>query len=172
MLEPDFTHVDKQAPWAGETAEGLFLAVHTLLGRQPAYVVAVVDQDGRLRFKETLNFSFAASDHSPAQAQPDAGTLARLKRLSALLGERVVHVPDELSCDLDGLRDPLSHALRLRSVAPVLARRARMADPAAGRALLAWVSEGFDAPADPAVRARFLLRAWDWTPPADDRVGA
>ena len=164
MQEPDVPYADGQVAWAGGKAEGLFLAVQTLLGRQPAYVVAVVDQDGRLRFKETLNFSFAAAEPPPAQAQADANTLRRLVRLSALLEEQVVYVADELSVDLDGLRDPLSHALRLRSLAPTLARKAQMAGPAAVQALLNWVVEAFDGRSDPAARARFLLQARDWTP--------
>ncbi len=130
LLEPDFTHAnDADARRdGGETC--LFLASTTLLGLQPAYAVAVVDQEGRLRFKETLQFRFAAArGYGPGHARPAADAAPRLERLGALLADQIVYVPDELAAELDGLRDPLSGALRIHSSAPCwrgeFARRAR-----------------------------------------------
>lgn len=165
LLEPDFTDSNNIAVWSADLHAPLFLAAKSLLGREPAYAIAVVDHDGRLRFKETLKFSFGASTGvRPGEARPDAGSTRRLKRLTELLADRLVFVPDELSSDLDGLREPLCHALCVQSLSPLLARRARPGGAAASRELLAWVSADFDGVADPGGRARFLLRAWDWTP--------
>jgi hypothetical protein len=163
LMEPDFTHAnDADAPPDGARA-CFFLAPTTLLGRQPGYAVAVVDQEGRLRFKETLQFHFAAAlGRGPRRALPDFDAARRLERLGALLSDQTVYAPDELAADLDGLREPLSRAFRLHSLSPLLARKARAAGGTAAQALLEWVDRGFDTAADPGARAQFMRQARDW----------
>jgi hypothetical protein len=58
LIEPDFGDWGDETVSSDAAQEAGFLAAKTLLGLHPAYTVALVDQDGRLRFKETLRFSF------------------------------------------------------------------------------------------------------------------
>jgi hypothetical protein len=166
LAEPDFGDFGGQAGSLDAPSGAVFLAAKTLLGLQPAYAVALVDQDGRLLFKETLRFSFRPAPAEPsAEAWPDPHTARRLERLGALLTDRTVYVPDELASDLDGLRQLLAQASRVQSLGPMVARRARVAGPEAEKALLDQVSRAFDAADDPATRARFVLGARRWAPP-------
>jgi hypothetical protein len=173
LLEPEFADHGDALVVPPLTPDSLFLAAKTLLGLQPAFAVAVVDADGRLRFKETLCFSFEATPGGViAQARPDRDTARRLKRLSDLLTDKPVYTSDERSSDLDGLRQPLGQALRVQSLAPLLARRAWADGVRGAQTLLDWVSRDFDAAEDPAARARFLRRAMDWTPDSGGASGS
>lgn len=173
LQEPDFYYDDVAAGWPDGGQACLFLAVTTLPGLQPAYAVAVVDQAGRLRFKETLQFRFAVAGGEGARiARPVADTARRLERLGALLNDQIVYVPDELAADLDGLRDSLSLAWRVHSVSPVFAREARGGGDLAVRSLSDWASRGFDSADDPGARAMFLQRARDWPANGPTRVRA
>ena len=151
-----------KAFFGGAGVDGMYLVAHALAELHPVYVVALLEEDGRLAFKETLRFVFVGKD-GRAEARPDAETSKRLARLGKLLSDQIVYVPDELSSDLDGVRDPLCQAWRVQSVAPLLAGKAREADEAARQALLAAVAQGFDQTPDPQARAAFMRKARQWS---------
>ena len=162
LLEPEFVHANDAHAWPDGGQPCCFLAATSLPGRQPAYAVAVVDHEGRLRFRETLQFRFAARGEGPRPALPDLVSVPRLERLANLLGDQTVYVPDELAADLDGLREPLSQAPRVHSLSPILARKARAAGGGAAQSLSDWVDRAFDATPDPVARAKFMRLARDW----------
>ena len=169
LLEPEFSHANDVNTWPDGGRACLFLASTTLLGLQPSYSVAVVDQDGRLRFKEILKFRFLDQNgHGARTARPDGDCERGLERLGTLLVEQIVYVPDELAAEMDSLREPLSHALSVHSLSPLLARKARAVGETAVKTLSDWVSRSFDSVADPNARARFMLKARDWAAGADE----
>ena len=166
LREPDFA----DGPWRprqdGVAGGAAYLVARAVAGLQTAYRVVVVDQDGRVQFDEQLRFFAAKPLVIQAQGlravQADPHTAERMAALGALLADRIVCVPDELAAELDALREPLSQALRVQSLAPVLARAARRLDQARVVALLTWLRDGFDAAPGPPDQARFTREARAW----------
>ncbi|GEM_PF-4654979 len=148
-----------------DVGEGLWLVATAPTGLNPDYMAALLDTEERLLFKEPLRFMSITRDEQ-TEARPDKDTAKALARLGQMLSDQVVYVPDELSSELDGLRDLLCHARRVQSAASLLADKIRDAPPPAAQALLQAVATGFDAAADPHARALFLLEARGWTEPA------
>ena len=151
-----------KAFFSGAALDGMYLVASALAELHPVYVVALIEEDGRVVFKETLRFVWMGKD-GRAEARPDSDTAKRLARLGKLLSDQIVYVPDELSSELDGVRDPLCQAWRVQSVAPLLAGKVREAGEAAKQELLAAVIQGFDEAPDPAARARFMRKARQWS---------
>jgi len=133
------------------------------------YEVVLIDPEGIETFHQTLVFDLLSQSESRALeremvlARPNERTADALADLAALCADRSVCVLDELTADLDGLRQPLCEARRVHSLLPTLAQALQGAGAAEAARMFSALDTAFSDPPSLVRLADFIRRGCLWS---------